>query len=345
MAIKKIKKDKKINSSFLNLKGVEIFRHKEQVFNLNTLSDYDSDPYNKILIFDINPSNDQITNEFLVGNLSNVIKRLSTKMQLIFTSFYGFNKMKEILIKNLKLKSGFIVCNNGSLIYDIKTNKFLYKQILSMDECYMIVHNNIMQNFLVLASGEKNEYVYSPNLLLVDDFKKNVYLKFINCTRYRQFNNLIMYNGFFNILCYEKYSHELASKYEDIKECCIAWDLNISQINNNMFSINPKNATKINAIQLILEKLKFSNSQKIYYFCLNTFHFDCWFAFAVNHYINVDCLIKNKPFLKFQYRLENVYYPNDLASLILKLLKLDDKEFGKYHESKKIVIKAREKII
>ncbi|GHU47281.1 hypothetical protein FACS1894218_1360 [Bacilli bacterium] len=77
--------------------------------------------FNKLFIIDINPSNDDITNELVVGKLSRVIKNAALYQNVVIVGHANLTILKQ-MTKDTNIKSAYIISDNGARIYNIKDN-------------------------------------------------------------------------------------------------------------------------------------------------------------------------------------------------------------------------------
>jgi hypothetical protein len=77
--------------------------------------------FDKLFIIDINPSNDDITNELVVGKLSRVIKNAALYQNVAIVGHANLSILKQ-MTKDINIKSAYIISDNGGRIYNIKNN-------------------------------------------------------------------------------------------------------------------------------------------------------------------------------------------------------------------------------
>jgi hydroxymethylpyrimidine pyrophosphatase-like HAD family hydrolase len=78
----------------------------------------------KKIIIDINPGNDQITKELIIGQFATILKTISKKNILILCSHSSLFILKKIA-NAIGLKNGYIISDFGARIYDIGTKTIL----------------------------------------------------------------------------------------------------------------------------------------------------------------------------------------------------------------------------
>ena len=73
--------------------------------------------HTKILIFDINPGNDEITSELIFGKILQVIKKASTLQHIVFLSHSNLSVLKKIL-QDMDIKNVYIISDAGARIFN-----------------------------------------------------------------------------------------------------------------------------------------------------------------------------------------------------------------------------------
>ena len=319
---------KSIPVDILNKAGINVFiksnpqkrfvqQKKENLSNISLV--------NKIIIFDVNPINDQVVNEIVAGKLASSLKNISSKNMLIFTSIMSFEAMYKLIIKDLQLTNGFIISNNGARVYDIFNKQFIFQKNLTVDQKNMVAHNACMFGWYTIASTQSQDLAYFCNYLDAEEFKKLSYHEFSYTTNYTIYNSYFTSNNFLSFLCFEKDQKILENKYQLLKKVQKEWKINISEISNRMFTITAEGVNKLNAIYLIISYLNFSNIEEIYYFAMNNFDPKCWNAFSKNHYINIDLLIH----VKSKAKIDESFYLSTLNIALVRLLKTNS-EYRNY---------------
>ena len=328
------------------LGGGSVFTYKPpKVFTAKALlDDITKKQTDAVFIFDVDPDNDQISHEMISLEKAGVINRYFGEQNkvLIFTSNSRFEVLYKYIVEIGKIKTGFLVCNGGALVYDIAAKKQLFIKELGSQEKAMLSHTVQMQTLFALASSYKNDLIISSNYLETKRFQEHCYIPRQVTDDYQKFNNFIMYKHLLSILCYESnikrlyYNHELFTKLSE--------DFNInvsSNINNSWFMITSKGCNKQNAVYQILNSLNHTNINIVYYFALNTFTLDLWWLAKSNHYISSDCLANNKKFFSKNIKYDNnVFYTEKFKDLLVSILPMFEKASHKYkkHKMKRSVI-------
>ena len=323
---KKNNKNNLIPLNILEKQGINVFiksqRNHEHIFNRRQKKQNENVSLaEKIIIFDINPLNDQTISELVAGKLSLVIRNISEKNILVFSSIMSFESMHELLVKDLKLTKGFIISNNGARIYDVFNKQFIFQKALTDDQKNMIAHNGCMFAFYTIASTQNQDLAYYCNYLDAEDFTKLSYHEFSYTTNYTIYSSYFTSNSFLSFMCFEKDEQVLKTKYQYLMQVAKEWDLEVSNINNRMFTITNSGVNKLNAIYLIIGYLNFEKIEEIYYFSLNGFDIKCWNAFSKNHYINIDYLIHTN----IKARIDESFYLSSLNIALVRLLKAKSK--------------------
>jgi hydroxymethylpyrimidine pyrophosphatase-like HAD family hydrolase len=159
--------------------------------------------FDKLFIVDINPSNDEITKDLVIGRLSKVLKNVSQYQNTVILSHSNLSLLKK-MIKDIDLQNGYVVSDNGARIYDIARQKILYDNSMNKDEIMAIVHYAIMQNSLVLVSGSQREYAYSLNLINALFLNKKHYLPLMYTNDYHRLTKFIDSTIVHSVLIFQK---------------------------------------------------------------------------------------------------------------------------------------------
>jgi hydroxymethylpyrimidine pyrophosphatase-like HAD family hydrolase len=167
----------------------------------------------KILVFDINPSNDEITKELIFGKISSVIKKAAINQHVIFLSHSNLSLLKKILI-NIDIKDAYIISDAGARIFDYKNNQILFEKKISSDAALATIHTGVVQNNLVLVSGATQELSYSYNYLHQSTLAKKHYIK-LSCTNdFQKFIKFVTNNDIFSVMIFNNDYEKLVETYE-----------------------------------------------------------------------------------------------------------------------------------
>jgi hydroxymethylpyrimidine pyrophosphatase-like HAD family hydrolase len=176
----------------------------------NTSKDNKSD---KLFILDINPGNDEITKDLVIGRLAKVLKNVSEYQNTIILSHSTLSLLKK-MVKDIGLKRGYVVSDNGARIYDIQRDKVIYDNSMNKDEVLAITHYGIMQNSLVLISGSQREYAYSLNLINALSLNKKHYLPLPYTNDYNKIIKFIDSTIVHSILIFKKERAAMLKTFE-----------------------------------------------------------------------------------------------------------------------------------
>ena len=280
---------------------------------------------NAVFIFDVDPDNDQISNEMISEDKTKVINDYfeAKKKVLIFTSNSRFEVLYKYIVEVGKINTGYLVCNGGSLVYNIETKKNLFTAELGINEKAMIAHTIQMQTLNSLASSMKNDLLMSSNYIETKKFSEHCYVPRQVTDDYLKFSNFVLYNSILSMLCYENNKNELMLKYDMFLRLSEDWNIHVSNINNGWFIITPKGSNKINAVYKILDSLNHTDVSNIFYFALNAFNNSLWWLAKDNHYVSSDCLAVNKKYFSRYIKYENnVFYTDKFRELLISVLPL-----------------------
>ena len=328
MAKKKVKtKSKRIEplTDIDHVLGTNVFTYKKIKVITNKQEDnsLDKKQTDAVFIFDVDPDNDQITNEMINWHRTDKINKYfaAKNKVLIFTSNSRFEVLYRYIVKIGKINTGFLVCNGGSLVYDIEAKKNLVVGELGDQEKAMIAHTVQMQTLFGLASSMKNDLIISSNYMELKSFLDHCYIPRQTTDEYVKFSSFVRLNKILSVVCYEINMEELFFKHDLFKKMEADWNISVSNINNSWFIITPKEYTKVNAVYQILNYLNHTNINIVYYFALNSFNTDLWWLAKNNHYISKDCLEANKKFLSRHIKYENyVFNTEKFKDLLISIL-------------------------
>lgn len=228
-----------------------------------------------VFIFDINPGNDINTKDFLMSKLPFVIKYASLNNYIIFVSQFSSSIMKKFL-RDTKLNNVFFISDSGAKIYLPNEKKYILNNPISYDDINAIHHHILMLDLTSIISFDKFDVLYTFSDIAASFFSKKQYLipkrfyqndLIIKLFQKYTCYSLNVYNQNFNIL---DQSIEKILKVINDTDLAIRYDLNF------FFSITNKNVSKINSIYKLLEKLNFTNFEKIHYYAINSLSNDCY---------------------------------------------------------------------
>ncbi|MDR3330394.1 MAG: hypothetical protein LBS76_03895 [Mycoplasmataceae bacterium] len=247
--------------------------------------------FDKIFVVDINPGNDEITKELVIGRFARVIKNASLYQNIIITSHSTMSLLKNV-IKDIGIKHGYVVSDNGSRIYSIHQDKIVYDNSMDKEDVLAILHYAIMQNSLVLVSGSQREYAYSLNLLNALSLNKRHYLPLPYTNDYNKLAKFVNSTIVHSVLIFHKNRSEMLKALNEFNNVAKDWSFNGLAGQHSYFVVTAKENTKYNAILKIMEMLHISNMDKIYYYALNTINDLCIKAFK-NHLIHQDVALSS----------------------------------------------------
>ena len=295
--------------------GKELFTDKStKVKNVKTESE--SSKEKTVYIFDYNICNDNISKCLLDPKIGNLLRSNEKNTTYIFTTVLSLNATLRILNKVLKLKSGYIVCNNGARIYDIAAHKIIYEVLLDKNTKDMITHTGSVQSLLIISSSADKDFCYSQNYSMFDNIRKKFLHQYHLIPNYLTYKNFIKYNNFTNFLLFDTNYNEITQKQQYFKALEKQWNIYVSEVQDYMFSVSSGECNFLNAINKILEHLNVVSSNDIYYFSLNSFNAHCWHSFSKHHYLNIECLIANKKFVKQKIDLHDTFVPRNIYQIL-----------------------------
>ncbi|MDR0675163.1 MAG: hypothetical protein LBF36_02775 [Mycoplasmataceae bacterium] len=238
----------------------------------------------KLFIIDINPGNDEITKDLVIGRLAKVLKNVAEYQNAVILSHSTLSLLKK-MIKDIGLKKGFIVSDNGARIYDITQGKVIYDNSMNRDEVLAVVHYAIMQNSLVLISGSQREYAYSLNLINAISLNKKHYLPLPYTNDYNKIIKFVDSTIVHSILVFHKERKHMLKALNSFNAVNKDWNFSGMAGQHSYFVVTDKADNKYNAVLKLMEFLKIINIEKVYYYALNTINNQCITAFK-NHLIH-----------------------------------------------------------
>lgn len=269
--------------------------------------------FNKLLIFHINPSNDEITKELVLGKLSQAIKKASYNSHIAFLSHSNLLLLKKIIL-NIGLKEAYIISDSGARIFSIKQNEIIYEKSLPKHLCSAISHTGIIENCLVLTSGDTQEFSYCYNYLHQLALSKKHYIKLVCTTDFQKFSKFLESNNIYSIMIFNANYEKMFETYEKFTKVSSEWNFEIQRGIATYFTITNKDANNLTAIKYLMNYLKIPNSNNAYYYGLNVYDKDSLLMFK-NRFVYQDVVLmselKNR---KYNFQLDI----NSLSHSIIK---------------------------
>ncbi|MDR0740009.1 MAG: HAD family hydrolase [Mycoplasmataceae bacterium] len=240
----------------------------------------------KLFIIDINPGNDEITKDLVIGRLSKIVKNVSLYQNVVFLAHSNLSLVKK-MIKDIGIKNGYAVSDGGARIYNIAKDQVVYDNSMNRDAVLAVVHYAIMQNSLVLLSSSHREYAYSMNLLNASSLNKKHYLPLPYTNNYQKLVKFINSTVIHSILIYQKERNKMLKVLDIFNSILKDWSFVAIPGQHSYFLVTNKDDTKYNTVLKIMEMLNIINVDDVYYYALNTINNQCVKAFK-NHLIHQD---------------------------------------------------------
>jgi hydroxymethylpyrimidine pyrophosphatase-like HAD family hydrolase len=159
--------------------------------------------FDKIFLIDINPGNDEITKEMVMGRLSRIVKNASIYQNIVITSHSNLVLLKK-LVNDIGIKIGYIVSDNGARVYSIIEDRVIFETVIKSEDVSAATHFSIMEGSLVLASGSSREYAYSVNLLNALALNKKHYVPLPYTNDYGKFIKFLGSTNIHSLLIFQK---------------------------------------------------------------------------------------------------------------------------------------------
>ena len=311
------KKPTEIFNSTILTEWKELFDNNSNKQKKSKTNDKSSEE-KAVFIFDFNACcKDNISKYFLDHNLGKLLNENENNTTYIFTTILSLNVTLKFLNKAFKLKNGYIVCNNGSCIYDIATHKIIYEVTMDENTKDMITHTGAIQSLLIISSSANKDLCYTQNYLMFDNIRKKFSNQYHLTSDYLTYKNFIKYNKFTNFLLYDNDYYEIIKKRQYFKALEKQWNIYVSQVEDSIFNISNAKCRSLIAIKIILEHLNIVSINNIYYFSLNSFDSRSWNSFGKHHYLNIEYLITNKKFMKQKINLRNAFIPQNIYQILV----------------------------
>lgn len=238
----------------------------------------------KLFVIDINPSNDEVTRELVMGKLASSIKTASINNTVAIVSHSNLELLKK-MISYVGLKSGYIISDAGARIYSIEKEMVIYNKPILKEDVDTIAHHLIMLGLLVLASSDKKEYAYSIDVMNVIALQKRHYISFQSTSEFIKFNKFLKNSTIYSFVCFSKNRLTMLEKYEDLIKVSDDFYASIKVYQGSYFVISNKDATKYNSIIKTMEFEEITSMEQVHYYSLNTLDQECSSAFK-NSYIS-----------------------------------------------------------
>ncbi len=242
----------------------------------------------KIFIFSIEPKKDKITQAFLSKKVGDLLKKHDDEIIYVFVTKFSLPRILKIFNKNIEPKTGYIICNNGACLYDIRNKKIIFKSLLSKEVKSALIRVAILKSFLIASSSETKSFLYSTDIMKYRSFINDFVVDKATINDYLTFHHYIYENDFLSFIFYDPYNTSLLKEYKTFKTMENDLNVNFSKIENNMFCVTNSDATVEKTYIKILELLEEEiDTNRTYYFVLNSFDEILWNMFSKNHYMDI----------------------------------------------------------
>jgi hydroxymethylpyrimidine pyrophosphatase-like HAD family hydrolase len=177
------------------------------------MSNISKNEQKKILIFDINPGNDEITSELIFGKILHAIKKAVVNQYVVFLSHSNLSILKKICL-DMDIKNVFIISDAGARIYNNGTNKIIYEKSIPKQMALSTIHTGIIENNLILVSTTNREMSYGYNFSNKVSLSKKHYVKLPYSSDFPKFIEFVNTNDIFSILIFNNNDEYLSDSYE-----------------------------------------------------------------------------------------------------------------------------------
>lgn len=273
----------------------------------------ETNTFNKLFIFDINPNNDEITKELIFGKISSAIKKASANQYIVFLSHSNLPLLKKILI-DINLKNVYVISDAGARIFDNKNDTIIYENKISKEIVGAVTHTGIIENDLVLVSSNTQEMAYSYNFINQQALSKKHFIKLACTNDFQKFVKFINTNDIYSIMIFSSEYERMFQSYEKFVKVSSEWNFELQGAIATYFLITKQNVNKSNAIRYLMDYLKISNNDNVHYYALNTYDKISLLTFK-NRYVYQDVVLLS------ELKLKKFNFQMDINSLIRSVIK------------------------
>ncbi len=272
--------------------------------------------FTKIYVFDINPGNDDITKDVIMGRLSKIVKVIEQNQFVVLTSNSSLKVLKKF-VKDAKFKHCYIISDNGARIYNVGSGKILWEKPIDETSVLSVCHIAATNDVLQLISYKNKELIYSFNQLSINAFAKMHYINLMTVTNFLSYKDQIIKNKIYSFMFFQHNTHDFQTIYNNFLD--LQEDLNIKLIRTSESSLQAldKDVSKYKSLINIMKLKNITDFKNIYYYGLNGIDFECYNTFK-NHLISVYAYYEAKIVSKNIY---TVPYNSILDSLLLTFKK------------------------
>ncbi len=271
----------------------------------------------KVFIFSFEPKKDKITQTFLSKKVGNLLKKHDDEIVYVFVTKFSLPRVLKIFSKTIEPKTGYIICNNGACLYDISKKKIIFKSLLSKEVKSTLIHVAELKSFLIASASGTKCSLYSTDIMKYKSFINNFSVDKTLINNYLTFRHYIYENDFLSFIFYDPYSASLLKEYKIFKTMENDLNVNFSKIENNMFCVTNSDATVEKTYIKILELLeKEIDTNRTYYFVLNSFDEILWNIFSKNHYMNILHWISYRNSFGVPITPQNIFIPENIDKII-----------------------------
>lgn len=233
--------------------------------------------FHRLFILDVNPGNDELTKDMVMGKLGKTILSVSQNEAVVIASHSSLYLMQK-LCNDIGLKKGFIISDSGARIFSIHENKIIYQIAMNMQDVDAIIHFAIMQDGLALLSASKHEYAYSINYSNTIALNKKHYLPLPYTDDYQKIKSFANSTIIHSVLVFFT-TRELMLQFSDsVNKVANNWEFWSVPGQKTYLSINNKGTNKYHAILNIMRHINLTNNDYIFYYGINAISISCMAA-------------------------------------------------------------------
>jgi hypothetical protein len=171
--------------------------------------------FDKVIVVDINPGNDELTKEFIMGKFARVLRSVSAYQNIVIMSHSNLHLLLK-LISDINIKNGYVVSDYGARIYSLRENKIIYENAMNPNDINALTHYGIMLSAFVLGSAESREFAYSIDQSNAIVLQKRHYLPLLYTNDYSKFNKFLKSANIFSVMLFQKDREKIVNNFEEL---------------------------------------------------------------------------------------------------------------------------------
>lgn len=261
--------------------------------------------FDKIVVFDLNLDWINSTEASMVHNIFLIIaliKKAAKQQIVVLTTSASLNDLLNFA-KKIGLHSGFLVCNFGSLIYDLKKKKIVYDDPISLDDVKMITHTAAIINTNFVLNSVKQKATFSTDLISENYLVKNSYSQIDKIADYDGLEKFFNSNKIYSINLFSTNSYVYNRNLQLLENNLQAKNLRITKnATSNFIVINNITSSKCKAIIFVMQKNNVLKTNDVLYIACSCVDNECLYSFnnvIINDTEKILTEVSNRTIRKF----------------------------------------------